>query len=141
MRFPAQAEERPGAGARKRNPGDRDLLRHVPADQRAAFEDFAAGSQIPLTHSLGSVCSAPLLFGDNNTMAKLSVRDLNAREKRVFLRVDYNVPLEEKDGRTVITDETRMVETLPTLKLLLEQGAKLILAAHLGLLEPDHAEA
>jgi phosphoglycerate kinase len=65
-------------------------------------------------------------------MAKLTVRDLNVRGKRVFLRVDYNVPLEEKDGKMVITDETRIVETLPTLKLLIEQGGKLILAAHLG---------
>jgi len=65
-------------------------------------------------------------------MAKLTVRDLNVRGKRVFLRVDYNVPLEEKDGQMVITDATRIVETLPTLKLLSEQGGKLILAAHLG---------
>jgi phosphoglycerate kinase len=65
-------------------------------------------------------------------MAKLSVRDLNVRGKRVFVRVDYNVPLEEKDGQMVITDATRIVETLPTLRLLIEQGGKLILAAHLG---------
>ena len=65
-------------------------------------------------------------------MAKLTVRDLNVRGKRVFVRVDYNVPLEEKDGQMVITDATRIVETLPTLRLLIEQGAKLILAAHLG---------
>ena len=65
-------------------------------------------------------------------MAKLTVRDLNARGKRVLLRVDYNVPLEEKDGQMVITDATRIVETLPTLRLLCEQGAKLILTAHLG---------
>jgi phosphoglycerate kinase len=65
-------------------------------------------------------------------MAKLTVRDLNVRGKRVFVRVDYNVPLEEKDGQMAITDETRIVETLPTLRLLIEQGAKLILAAHLG---------
>src|SRR3954466_1505401 len=65
-------------------------------------------------------------------MAKLTVRDLNVRGKRVFLRVDYNVPLEEKEGQMVITDDTRIVETLPTLKLLIEQGGKLILAAHLG---------
>lgn len=54
------------------------------------------------------------------------------RGKRVFVRVDYNVPLEEKDGQMVITDATRIVETLPTLRLLIEQGGKLILAAHLG---------
>jgi phosphoglycerate kinase len=65
-------------------------------------------------------------------MAKLTVRDLNVRGKRVFLRVDYNVPLEEKDGQMVITDATRIVETLPTLRLLIEQGGKLILTAHLG---------
>src|SRR5947207_13695387 len=65
-------------------------------------------------------------------MAKLAVRNLEVSGKRVFVRVDYNVPLEEKDGKMVITDETRIVETLPTLKLLIEQGAKLILAAHLG---------
>jgi len=65
-------------------------------------------------------------------MAKLSVRDLNVNGKRVFMRVDYNVPLEEKDGQMVITDETRIKETLPTLRLLIENGARLILAAHLG---------
>jgi len=65
-------------------------------------------------------------------MAKLTVKDLNVAGKRVLLRVDYNVPLEEKDGQMVITDATRIVETLPTLKLLIEQGGKLILTAHLG---------
>lgn len=65
-------------------------------------------------------------------MAKLTVKDLNVQGKRVFLRVDYNVPLEERDGQIVITDATRIVETLPTLKLLIQQGGKLILAAHLG---------
>ncbi|MDR3378455.1 MAG: phosphoglycerate kinase [Verrucomicrobiae bacterium] len=65
-------------------------------------------------------------------MAKLTVRDLDVKGKRVFMRVDYNVPLEEKDGKMVITDTTRIVETLPTLKLLIEKGGKLILTAHLG---------
>jgi phosphoglycerate kinase len=65
-------------------------------------------------------------------MAKLTVRDLDVRGKRVFLRVDYNVPLEEKDGQMVITDATRIVATLPTLKLLMEKGGRLILTAHLG---------
>ena len=65
-------------------------------------------------------------------MAKLTVRDLDVRGKRVFIRVDYNVPLEEKDGKMVITDATRIVETLPTLKLLIEKGGRLILTAHLG---------
>src|SRR5579859_2999743 len=65
-------------------------------------------------------------------MAKLTVKDLNVRGKRVFIRVDYNVPLEEKDGQMEITDATRIAETLATLRLLIEQGGKLILAAHLG---------
>jgi phosphoglycerate kinase len=65
-------------------------------------------------------------------MAKQTVKDLNVRGKRVFARVDYNVPLEEKDGQMVITDATRIVETLPTLRLLIEQGGKIILTAHLG---------
>lgn len=65
-------------------------------------------------------------------MAKLSVTDLDARGKRVFVRVDYNVPLEERDGRMVITDETRIRETLQTLNVLVEKGARIILASHLG---------
>jgi phosphoglycerate kinase len=65
-------------------------------------------------------------------MAKFSVRDLEVRGRRVFLRVDYNVPLEEKDGKMVITDDTRIVATLPTLKSLIEKGGRLILTAHLG---------
>jgi phosphoglycerate kinase len=65
-------------------------------------------------------------------MPKLTVKDLDVRGKRVFMRVDYNVPLEEKDGQMVITDATRIVETLPTLRLLIERGGKLILTAHLG---------
>src|SRR5262245_2310375 len=65
-------------------------------------------------------------------MPKLSVNALNLRGKRVLVRVDYNVPLEEKDGQMVITDATRIKETLPTLRLLIERGAKSILTAHLG---------
>jgi len=65
-------------------------------------------------------------------MPKLTVKDLDVRGKRVFMRVDYNVPLEEKDGEMVITDATRINETLPTLRLLIEQGGKLILTAHMG---------
>lgn len=52
--------------------------------------------------------------------------------KRVFVRVDFNVPMEEKDGQMAINDVTRIKETLPTLDWLTEQGAKTILASHLG---------
>lgn len=65
-------------------------------------------------------------------MTKLTVNDLDVRGKRVFCRVDYNVPLEEQDGRRVITDETRIKATLPTLEALIEKGARIVLAAHLG---------
>ncbi len=68
-------------------------------------------------------------------MAKLSVSDLDVRGQRVFVRVDFNVPLDEKDGHMVITDETRIRETVATIKLLISKGAKVILASHLG--RPD----
>ena len=61
-------------------------------------------------------------------MSKLSIRDLDLAGKRVFLRVDFNVPLDS--GR--VTDDTRITETLPTLKLARERGARLVLASHLG---------
>jgi phosphoglycerate kinase len=67
------------------------------------------------------------------SMAKVTVNDLkDLNGKRVFVRVDYNVPMEEKGGQMVINDATRIKETLPTLNLLTGKGAKVILAAHLG---------
>ncbi|MCL4181308.1 MAG: phosphoglycerate kinase, partial [Verrucomicrobia bacterium] len=65
-------------------------------------------------------------------MAKLTINDLSVRGKRVFVRVDYNVPMEEKDGQMVINDATRIQATLPTLDRLIQGGARIILAAHLG---------
>jgi len=65
-------------------------------------------------------------------MNKLSVNDLDVKNQRVLVRVDYNVPMEEKDGKMIINDITRIKETLPTLLLLVAKGAKIILAAHLG---------
>ena len=63
---------------------------------------------------------------------KLSVRDLEVRGKRVLVRVDFNVPVEERDGKIVITDDTRIREALPTINWLREHGAKTILMSHFG---------
>lgn len=65
-------------------------------------------------------------------MPKKTLRDIELNGKRVLVRVDFNVPLDEKDGQMVITDDTRIRETLPTLTALLESNAKVILCSHLG---------
>jgi phosphoglycerate kinase len=61
-------------------------------------------------------------------MSKLSIRDLELAGKRVFMRVDFNVPMENGE----VTDDTRIRETLPTIELARSKGARLMLASHLG---------
>ena len=65
-------------------------------------------------------------------MQKLSLRDLQVRGKRVLVRVDFNVPTEEREGRVEISDDTRIRESLPTINYLREHGARTILMAHFG---------
>jgi phosphoglycerate kinase len=62
-------------------------------------------------------------------MQKLSIKDLSLTGKRVFMRVDFNVPLDEHG---LVTDDTRIRETLPSIEYAIRHGAKLILASHLG---------
>lgn len=62
-------------------------------------------------------------------MNKKTVKDIDLKGKKVFVRCDFNVPMDEKQN---ITDNTRIVAALPTIKYLLEQNCKIILASHLG---------
>jgi phosphoglycerate kinase len=66
-------------------------------------------------------------------MAKLSVRDLDLAGKRVFVRVDFNVPQDKKTGE--ITNTARIAAALPTIQFILEKGGSVVLASHLG--RPD----
>ncbi len=65
-------------------------------------------------------------------MNKLTLRELDVRGKRVLVRVDFNVPVEEHGDHVHLTDDTRIRESLPTIRHLREQGARTILMAHFG---------
>lgn len=65
----------------------------------------------------------------NNSFDKMTIEDLPIKSKRVFIRADFNVPL---DSNLVITDDRRIRSTLPTINYAIDEGAKVILASHLG---------
>ena len=70
-------------------------------------------------------------------MAKLTVEDLDVKGQRVLVRVDFNVPLDEK---LAITDDTRIRESLPTIRHIVESGGLAVLMAHLGRPHTERSE-
>ena len=70
-------------------------------------------------------------------MAKKTVKDIDVKNKKVLMRVDFNVPM--ADGK--ITDDNRIVQALPTIKYILEAGGKLVLFSHLGKVKEEADKA
>ena len=62
-------------------------------------------------------------------MKKLSIDNIDLKDKRVLVRVDFNVPLDDKQN---VTNDIRIVESLPTIKKIISSGGKAILMSHLG---------
>src|ERR1044072_4416824 len=93
---------------------------------RAASATSSNSSLPKASRTIGRAGAPPL---PSMAMNKLSLKDVDVNGKRVFMRVDFNVPLDD-DGR--VTDDTRIIETLSTIEYALRHGARLILASPLG---------
>src|ERR671923_350932 len=78
---------------------------------------------------MSSCLNYPISQLHNYPMKKLTIKDLDLANKRVFMRVDFNVPIDDNGH---VTDDTRIRETLPTIEYALRRRARLILGSHLG---------
>src|SRR3954465_3040783 len=79
-----------------------------------------------------STSTSTITITKKEGMNKLTIRDLDLRGQRVLVRVDFNVPTEEKEGKIAITDDPRDRESHPTTNYLREHGAKTNVMAHFG---------
>src|SRR4051794_23680058 len=96
------------------------------------IERTFCGKREKNTRSSTSRSTSTITITIRESMSKLTRRDLEVRGQRVLVRVDFNVPMEERDGQIAIMDDTRIRESLPTINYLREHGAKTILMAHFG---------